>query len=179
VGFITDLPTSLIAAFRATLEEAMEADLLVHVRDIAHPDTESQAEDVYGILEQISKETGLERPALTEVWNKADALDPTTRTVLAARAASHSPPALLASALTGEGAEQVLFSVEAQLFRNRVLRAITLPAADGRARAWLHKNCEVASEDMSEDGAAMRLMVYMSDVDVERFSALSPEARIS
>src|SRR5262249_16061895 len=69
VGFITDLPTSLIAAFRATLEEAMEADLLVHVRDIAHVDTESQAEDVYGILEDISRETNLPRPSVIEVWN--------------------------------------------------------------------------------------------------------------
>jgi GTP-binding protein HflX len=73
VGFITDLPTTLVAAFRATLEEAMEADLLVHVRDISHPDTEYQANDVYGILEQLSEETGLDQPPMIEVWNKADA----------------------------------------------------------------------------------------------------------
>jgi GTP-binding protein HflX len=177
VGFITDLPTSLIAAFRATLEEAMEADLLVHVRDIAHVDTESQAEDVYGILDQITRETGIERPPVIEVWNKADALDPTTRTVLAARAASHSPPAILASALTGEGAEQLLFSIEAHLFRDRILRTVTLPSADGRTRAWLHKNCEVANETMSGD-AELRVEVYMSDADVARLHALAPLARV-
>lgn len=177
VGFITDLPTSLIAAFRATLEEAMEADLLVHVRDIAHIDTESQAEDVYGILDQITKETGIERPPVIEVWNKADALDPATRTVLAARAASQSPPAILASALTGEGADRLLFNVEAQLFRDRIARTVTLPAADGRTRAWLHKNCEVAKEEMSGD-AELRVEVYMSDADVARLHALAPSARV-
>ena len=178
VGFITDLPTHLIAAFRGTLEEAMEANLLVHVRDIAHVDTESQAEDVYGILEQITKETGIEQPPVIEVWNKADALGLATRAVLAPRAATHSPPAILASALTGEGAEHLLFSIEAQLFRDRILRIVTLPAADGRARAWLHKNCEVSSEAMSGD-ADLTVGVYMSDTDVARLQALAPLARVA
>lgn len=177
VGFITDLPTSLIAAFRATLEEAMEADLLVHVRDIAHADTESQAEDVHGILDQISMETGIGRPPAIEVWNKADDLDPATRAVLATRAAAHSPPAILASALTGEGAERLLFAIEAHLFRDRIKRKVTLPASDGRARAWLHNNCEVADEAMSGD-AELRVEVYMSDADVARLQAFAPLARV-
>ncbi|MDZ4760571.1 MAG: GTPase HflX [Alphaproteobacteria bacterium] len=176
VGFITDLPTHLIAAFRGTLEEAMEADVLIHVRDIAHVDTEGQAEDVYTILEQLTVETGVERPPIIEVWNKADALDETARSVLDARAAAHQPPAALVSALTGEGTERLLFAIEAALFRNRRRRLITLSATDGRAHAWLHNNCEVTSEAMSGD-ASLTLDVYMSDTDVARLLAMSPDAR--
>jgi GTP-binding protein HflX len=178
VGFITDLPTTLVAAFRATLEEAMEADLLVHVRDIAHPDTEYQANDVHTILEQLAVETGLEQPPTIEVWNKADALDETTRAVLAARAAGHNPPALMVSALTGQGTDELLFHIEAALFRNRRIRQVTIPAADGRLHAWLHNNCEVASEHLSGE-SDYNLEVYMTDADVARFRSMSPDARIT
>lgn len=178
VGFITDLPTTLVAAFRATLEEAMEADLLVHVRDIAHPDTEYQANDVHTILEQLSVETGLEQPPMIEVWNKADALDDATRVVLATRAASHSPPALMVSALTGQGTDELLFQIEAMLFRNRKPRQVTIPAADGRLHAWLHNNCEVASEMLSGD-SDLKLEVFMTDEDVARLKAMSPDVSVT
>ncbi len=177
VGFITDLPTTLVAAFRATLEEAMEADLLVHVRDISHPDTEYQANDVYGILEQLSKETGLDQPPMIEVWNKADALDESTRSVLATRAAGLTPPALMVSALTGQGVDELLFAIEAALFRNRRPRRVTIPAADGRLHAWLHNNCEVASE-MLEGEDRVTLEVFMTDEDVARFRAASPDVSV-
>ena len=177
VGFITDLPTTLVAAFRATLEEAMEADLLVHVRDIAHPDTEYQANDVYGILEQLSVETGLERPPMIEVWNKADALDGATRDVLAARARGLNPPALMVSAVEGQGVDELLFAIEAALFRNRRPRRVTIPAADGRLHAWLHQNCEVTSE-MLEGEDRLALEVFMTDEDVARFRAVSPEVSV-
>ncbi len=177
VGFITDLPTHLIAAFRATLEEAMEANLLVHVRDIAHPDTESQAEDVYSILDQIGVETGIARPPVIEVWNKADMLPASARALLTTRAEGHAPPAVLVSALTGEGVEALLFEIESQLFRNRRLRAVSIRSADGRARAWLHENCEVQSEAMAGD-ADLTLQVYMSDTDVARLLTLSSDARV-
>ena len=177
VGFITDLPTTLVAAFRATLEEAMEADLLIHVRDIAHPDTEHQAEDVHGILEQLSQETGLDIPPTIEVWNKADALDETTRSVLATRAAGRHPPALLVSALTGQGTDELLFAIEAALFRNRRPREVTIPAADGRLHAWLYKNCEVASETLSGE-EELKLGVFMTDDDVARLKAMSSEVSV-
>jgi GTPase len=177
VGFITDLPTTLVAAFRGTLEEAMEADLLIHVRDIAHPDTEYQANDVYKILEQLEQETKLDQPPVIEVWNKADALDPETRAVLAKRAATHNPPALMVSALNGQGTNELLFAIEAALFRNRRPREVTIPAADGRLHAWLHKNCEVSSEMLSGD-ADLKLEVFMTDEDVARFTAMSPEVRV-
>ena len=177
VGFITDLPTTLVAAFRGTLEEAMEADLLIHVRDIAHPDTEYQANDVYKILEQLEQETKLDQPPVIEVWNKADALDPETRAVLAKRAATHNPPALMVSALTGQGTDELLFAIEAALFRNRRLRDVTIPAADGRLHAWLHKNCEVSSEMLSGD-SDLKLEVFMTDEDVARFTAMSPNVKV-
>ncbi len=178
VGFITDLPTTLVAAFRGTLEEAMEADVLIHVRDIAHPDTEYQANDVYTILEQLSEETGLERPPLIEVWNKADALDDATRAVLATRAETHNPPALMVSALTGQGADELLFQIEAALFRNRRPREVIIPAADGRLHAWLHNNCEVSSEMMSGE-TDLKLEVFMTDEDVARLKAMSPDVRVT
>lgn len=178
VGFITDLPTTLVAAFRATLEEAMEADLLVHVRDIAHPDTEYQANDVHTILEQLAEQTGLDQPPTIEVWNKADALDETTRAVLASRAAGHNPPALMVSALTGQGTDELLFHIEAALFRNRRIRQVTIPAADGRLHAWLHNNCEVASEHLSGE-SDYNLEVYMTDADVARFRSMSPDVRVT
>jgi GTP-binding protein HflX len=174
VGFITDLPTTLVAAFRATLEEAMEADLLVHVRDIAHPDTEYQANDVYGILEQLSEETGLTQPPMIEVWNKADALDEATRDVLANRARGLNPPALMVSALAGQGVDELLFAIEAALFRNRRPRRVTIPAADGRLHAWLHNNCEVSAE-MLEGEDRLTLEVFMTDEDVARLVAMSPD----
>ena len=175
VGFITDLPTSLVAAFRATLEEAMEADLLIHVRDISHPDTEYQANDVYTILEQLSEETGLEQPPMIEAWNKADALDEATLPVVAARAASHTPHAFMVSALTGQGTDELLFAIEAALFSNRRLRHVTIPPADGKLHAWLHKNCEVASELLSSD-EELKLEVFMTDDDVARLKAMSADA---
>ena len=156
----------------------MEADLLVHVRDIAHPDTEYQANDVHTILEQLAVETGLDQPPTIEVWNKADALNEATAAVLASRAAGHNPPALMVSALTGQGTDALLFHIEAALFRNRRIRQVTIPAADGRLHAWLHKNCEVASEHLSGE-SDYNLEVYMTDADVARFRSMSRDARIT
>jgi GTP-binding protein HflX len=178
VGFITDLPTHLVAAFRATLEEAMEADLLIHVRDVAHPDTEYQAADVYKILDQLAAEVGAELPPIIEVWNKADALDEASFRLLNDRARAHHPPALLVSALTGEGIPELLFRIEAELFKGRRLRRVVIPASDGRLHAWLHKNTEVASE-MLEGESDLLLEAYMSDQDVAKLKAMAPGARVT
>lgn len=177
VGFITDLPTTLVAAFRATLEEAMEADLLIHVRDIAHPDTEYQSNDVYGILEQLEETTKLDRPPVIEVWNKADLLDEATRNVLAKRAGDHTPPAMMVSATTGQGVDQLLFHIEGALFGNRRPRVVTIPAADGRLHAWIHNNCEVTSEQLVGD-RELRMDVYMTDEDAARIIAMSSGVRV-
>ena len=177
VGFITDLPTTLVAAFRATLEEAMEADLLIHVRDIAHPDTEYQSNDVYGILEQLEETTKLDRPPVIEVWNKADLLDEATRNVLAKRAGDHTPPAMMVSATTGQGVDELLFHIEGALFGNRRPRVVTIPAADGRLHAWIHNNCEVTSEQLIGD-SELRMDVYMTDEDAARIIAMSSGVRV-
>ena len=177
VGFITDLPTTLVAAFRATLEEAMEADLLIHVRDIAHPDTEYQSNDVYGILEQLEETTKLDRPPVIEVWNKADLLDEATRNVLAKRAGDHTPPAMMVSATTGQGVDELLFHIEGALFGNRRPRVVTIPAADGRLHALIHHNCEVTSEQLVGD-SELRMDVYMTDEDAARIIAMSSGVRV-
>ena len=87
-------------------------------------------------------------------------------------------PALMVSALTGQGTDELLFHIEAALFRNRRIRQVTIPAADGRLHAWLHNNCEVASEHLS-GGSDYNLEVYMTDADVARFRSMSPDARIT
>ncbi len=179
VGFITDLPTHLVAAFRATLEEAMEADLLIHVRDIAHEDTEYQASDVYGILEELSDETGSERPPIIEAWNKIDALEPAARSVVTGMSEGHSPPAIPVSAITGDGIGPLLDRIETELYANRRVRSVSLESGDGRARAWLHANCEVQSEVLSPTGAELVLSVAMSDLDLSRFLAATPGASVT
>lgn len=177
VGFITDLPTNLVAAFRATLEEAMEADLLVHVRDIAHEDTEYQSNDVYGILEQLADETGLERPPILEAWNKIDTLEPGVRSVVVASAKGHSPTAIPVSAVTGEGIDQLLAQIESELYASRRIRTVTTDMGDGRAHAWLHANCDVQSETVSADGR-LEFVVAMSEADVSRFFTIAPGASV-
>ena len=98
--------------------------------------------------------------------------------MLSKRAAEHNPPALLVSALTGQGADELLFHIEAALFRNRKLRDVMIPAADGRLHAWLHNNCEVSSEMLSGD-SDLKLEVFMTDEDVARLRAMSPDVRIN
>jgi GTP-binding protein HflX len=139
VGFISHLPTSLVAAFRATLEEVTLADLVVHVRDIAHEETEAQAADVLATLSDIGVEPGV-RDVL-EVWNKADLLPPDERREREAAAAAQG--AVMISAATGEGIDALLGAIEARLARHSEVREITVPSADGALLAWLYRNTEV------------------------------------
>jgi GTP-binding protein HflX len=111
------------------------------------------------------------------VWNKSDAVEETIRGVLASRAETHSPPALLVSALTGQGVDELLFAIEGVLFRNRRPRLVTIPASDGRLHAWLHKNCEVSAEMLSGE-TELTLEVFMTDEDIARLLAMSPDVRI-
>ncbi len=148
VGFISDLPTQLVAAFRATLEEVLAADLICHVRDISHPGTEAQAEDVRGILEELG--VGREVPMI-EVWNKADALGEEARAVVEAQAA-RTEGALILSALTGEGLPALVARVSERLDGARSEEALELPFAEGRLRAWLHEQGIVSGEEQGEEG---------------------------
>ncbi len=156
VGFITDLPTHLVNSFQATLEEAMQADLLVHVRDRSSPADLDQAEDVMIVLEQLEEQTGLPLPPMIEAWNKADRIPAERAEALAyAARSSEETPAVLVSALTGAGLDELVELIEAMLLKGASEIALQLGAQDGRARAWLHRNGEVLSEETQEDGAVI------------------------
>ena len=148
VGFISDLPTQLVAAFRATLEEVLEADLICHVRDISHPDSEEQAEDVEAILSDLG--VGEARPKF-EIWNKVDRLPPEQRAALELMAGRREDVFTL-SALTGEGLETLLAAVTAALDEERMTRALQLGFSEGRKRAWLYDQGVVEEETQGEDG---------------------------
>ncbi len=157
VGFISDLPTQLVAAFRATLEEVTAADLILHVRDISHRETEKQAEDVAAILADL--DVAATTP-LIEVWNKVDRLDPEVRDALG-RHAERRENVVLLSALTGEGLETLLQQVTAALDEDRHTATLELPFSDGRGRAWLHEKGVVTDERQTDKG--FRLTVNWTD----------------
>jgi GTPase len=152
VGFISDLPTLLVAAFRATLEEVVEADIILHVRDIAHDDTEAQSRDVQNVLRQLGIEPDDDR--LVEVWNKIDRLEVSDRERLSNVAARHSAdhPLGLVSALTGEGIDSLVALIEERLARTRVTLELVLDAADGAGLSWLYRNAEVLAKNTVENG---------------------------
>ncbi|RLL71077.1 GTPase HflX [Paenirhodobacter hankyongi] len=166
VGFISDLPHELVAAFRATLEEVLEADLILHVRDIAHPETEEQAADVGEILESLGV---AEDVPLIEVWNKIDALTEETRAALLVQDARRGDVQAV-SALTGEGFEPLLAAIETRLGEERHDEALHLGFDQGRARAWLHEQNVVRGERETKDG--WDLDVNWSTSQRHRFRAL-------
>ncbi|MFG1295975.1 GTPase HflX [Xanthobacter sp. V13C-7B] len=154
VGFISELPTQLVAAFRATLEEVLEADLILHVRDISHPDTEAQAADVADVLAELGVEI---QPGgrVLEVWNKIDRLDPDAREAVlnSARRMAEADAAVVVSALSGEGMTDLLDVVERRITAGRATLAVTLPAEDGEGMGWLYRHGEVLERNLSADGA--------------------------
>lgn len=152
VGFISDLPTMLVAAFRATLEEVIEADVILHVRDMSHPDSEAQARDVTEVMREL--DIAPEDPRLIEVWNKIDLLDADGRPQLtntAARAATNRRPVLL-SALSGEGIDRLAAAIEARLSLHRVVLDLLLDPADGAGVSWLYRHGEVIAKALRDDG---------------------------
>jgi GTP-binding protein HflX len=153
VGFISDLPTMLVAAFRATLEEVIEADLILHVRDLSHEDSNAQAHDVEKVLRELDVDPN-DRHRLVEVWNKIDRLDPEARTRIANVAARQDADArpILVSALTGEGLDRLTAAVEARLAQSRTMLDLVLDPADGAGVSWLHRNTEVMAKSMRADG---------------------------
>ena len=174
VGFITDLPTHLIESFQATLEEAMEADLLVHVRDRTSPSDGDQKADVLTVLEQLEENSEGKLPPMIEVWNKADRLDKTRHEALGYAARdTDDPPAILVSALTGEGVEDLTALIEAALMRLSVPLLVHLDPADGQARAWLHDQADVMQETYHDDGSS-NLVVRLSADRLGRFQATYP-----
>jgi GTP-binding protein HflX len=177
VGFISELPTMLVAAFRATLEEVIEADVILHVRDVSHEDTEAQSHDVEEVLRALGVDPNDEQ-RLIEVWNKVDRLDEAGRTRvqnLVERKPSGQRPVLV-SAVTGEGAEQLIAAIERRLGQRRVVLDLVLDPADGAGVSWLHRHTEVMEKSLSDDGKlAMTVRVDPGKADVVRtkFPALA------
>jgi GTP-binding protein HflX len=178
VGFISNLPTQLVAAFRATLEEVLEADLILHVRDISHEDAEAQERDVDQVLRQL----GIDPAAgdrILEVWNKIDRFAPEEREKLrniAARRPSERP-CLLVSAETGEGVEDLLRSIEERLAKARTTLDLSIDAADGAGISWLHRNAEVLNKKLHDGRFDMTVRVDPSkrDIVMSRFDAVPHE----
>lgn len=152
VGFISDLPTQLVAAFRATLEEVIEADLILHVRDIAHGETEAQAADVAHVLADLGVDTESAESPILEVWNKVDLLSPVTREEAEAAARFRSPKPVLISAATGQGLDRLLARIDTRLGANDEIMTVRIPAEEGRLMAWLHENAEVIGRETNDDG---------------------------
>jgi GTPase len=153
VGFISDLPTMLVAAFKATLEEVIEADLILHVRDIAHIDSEAQREDVERVLAGLGIEDLPGR--VLEVWNKIDLLDAEKRMALrnaARRLPTERRPTAI-SALSGEGIAELLTRLETRLGAGRVVFDLHLDPGDGRGRNWLYEHTEVLRRGEGADGS--------------------------
>jgi GTPase len=153
VGFISELPTTLIAAFRATLEDVLQADVILHVRDMAHEDAEAQGEDVQGILTELGVNPGDNR-RLIEVWNKADLLSADRRdqldNLLSARPADSRP--ILVSAITGDGLDALKSAIERRLTADRQLWRVQVPAADGEGLSAVYGLGEVMQRSANENG---------------------------
>jgi GTP-binding protein HflX len=152
VGFISDLPTMLVAAFRATLEEVIEADVILHVRDMSHEDADAQMHDVGKVLGELGIATTDRR--LIEVWNKVDRLDEEGRTRvlnLAGRKPEDRRPVVV-SALTGEGMDRLVSAIESRLSERRQTIEVSIDPADGAGLSWLYRNSEVLARDVRGDG---------------------------
>jgi len=163
VGFISDLPTMLISAFRATLEEVRAADVILHVRDISHADADAQAQDVQAILTEVGVIAAADK--LIEVWNKLDRLDAEHRARLALGQGLEGPIAV--SALTGEGIGTLLDAIEARLARGRSLIDLSLDGADGQGLHWLYEHTEVMARADGDDGR-VNVTVRVAPDTVER-----------
>lgn len=185
VGFISDLPTQLIAAFRATLEEVIEADLIIHVRDIAHEDTDAQCRDVVRVLREIGL-SGESEPPVMEALNKIDILSSDDRAIEIAKArltrsVAHpmleDPMRVCISAATGEGVNELAELIDVITTADRQVLTINLAASDGAPRAWLHERGDVVAEEVGEFGA--RLIVRLSDKVRGQFEKSFPDAAIA
>ena len=166
VGFVSDLPTTLVAAFRATLEEVCEADVIVHVRDISHPDCEAQREDVHGVLRELALGDAVD-DGLIEAHNKIDRLAAVERRRLS-NIARRDPKRVPLSAATGEGCGMLLERLDALLAVHQRVHDLTVDLADGAALAWLYSHGEIL--ERSDDDANAHLRVSLDAADLARFA---------
>jgi GTP-binding protein HflX len=174
VGFISELPTHLVAAFRATLEEVISADVILHVRDLSHPDTDAQAADVADVLASLGVAEDSRHRRL-EAWNKADQLPAETREAVQNQA-DRQDNAVLISALTGFGCNTLLERIDGMLDADRVEMDVTLDAGDGAAIAWLHRHGEVL--EMKEEGGSLKLSVALPQAEAGKWLKRQETGRV-
>ncbi len=176
VGFISDLPTMLVSAFRATLEEVISADVILHVRDISHEDTQAQSSDVEAILADLGIKPE-DHDRIIEVWNKLDLLDENARHSLAdaaeRRRAGERP--FIVSALTGQGIDELLDAIEDKLARGRSLFSVAVAPTDGQGLHWLYENAEVLDRTSQQDGTT-EILLRIAPEKIERLVQRFPAA---
>jgi GTP-binding protein HflX len=172
VGFISDLPTDLVAAFRATLEEVQEADLLLHVRDISHPETATQRDDVHAVLRELGLADAIEHTTI-EVLNKIDRLDPAARDQLLPQAA-RVRRAVPISAITGERCDGLLAAIDRRRAASRQILEVRLRHRDSSVIAWLYDHGEVLGR--RDDAEFSYLRVSLDPTDVSRLQRLRADA---
>lgn len=175
VGFISDLPTHLVDSFRATLEEALEADLLIHVRDRSSEADEEQKRDVLHVLNQLAELENVDLPPMIEAWNKIDLLPEFVREGLIAELTERREGhiAVPVSAITGEGFPDLIEAIEHMLDEGRARVRVKLTNKDGAFRAWLYENTQVEEETYSETGEA-RLILSLTRDEFGRLAARFP-----
>lgn len=173
VGFISDLPTELVAAFRATLEEVLEADLIVHVRDISHPDTEAQKQDVENVLKALGIAEQVDR-GLFEVLNKTDLLNGEERQALT-QSSTRQAKRFPVSALTGDGIDALLKAIDEALAVDRTEYVLRIPASDGAALAYLYRAGEVVSRSDNEQESVLR--VRLGAVEFSKTQKAYPQVK--
>lgn len=153
VGFISDLPTMLVAAFRATLEEVVEADLILHVRDISHEESDAQAQDVEKVLTDLGIDMLPVESNILEVWNKIDLLSTDRRTELQHDVHRNGRPPVLVSAATGEGMAPLLHMIDSRLGASDEIVDVVIPGRHGSLIHWLHETCDVLAREARRDGS--------------------------
>ena len=179
VGFISDLPTMLVAAFRATLEEVVEADLILHVRDISHVHSDAQRADVNKVLKALGLDPERDDSNIIELWNKVDLLEPEARDELVNLADRTDNRPVLISAITGEGMDDLLARIEERLSVGDELLTINVPVSEGALIHWLHENCEVLRRTQKDDPATVTYNLRLTKENRGRLQALLDEAGIS
>jgi GTPase len=168
VGFVSSLPTQLVAAFRATLEEVLEADVIVHVRDIAHPDSDAQAKDVETVMRDLGVVEGGEGTPVIEAWNKTDLLESDARAAVLEQAGQRDHVVAI-SAVTGDGVEALRQRISDTLQRSARVIDFDLAASDGRNLAWLYAHGDVV--ERRDDGDRVHIRARLSEADRARFAA--------
>jgi len=175
VGFISDLPTMLVAAFRATLEEVIEADLILHVRDISHPDSDAQRADVENVLRSLDVEVDSAKSNIIEVWNKIDQVDCNHREQLTAAATRYELPPILTSAITGEGLDALAQVVDEWIGKSDAEIELDVPATAGQLSHWLYENAQVLARETDELGT----MHYRLRIAGENLGKLQAQLKIA